>query len=134
MQFPIRVIPRIPAEKVVQIYHPYAFLKEKSELKGPSLLALFTADRRGSAMLVIWERYLLSQCPIGGSWDNLWLSGCCGVELFLLVVVSAVTGFSCSTFLRDEDLEKACFRVVTVSAVIEMVTTPWRAEIRFLQF
>lgn len=61
MQFPIRVIPRTPAEKMVQIYHPYAFLKEKSELKGPSLLALFTADCRGSVMLVIWERYLLSQ-------------------------------------------------------------------------
>lgn len=67
MQLPFRVIPRTPAEKIVQIYHPYAFLREKSELKGPSVLALSTTGpvsacvRRGSAMLVIRERYLLSQ-------------------------------------------------------------------------
>lgn len=44
-QFPIRVIPRTPAEKMVQIYHPYAFLREKSELEGPSVLALSATDQ-----------------------------------------------------------------------------------------
>lgn len=36
-QFPIRVIPRTLAEKMVQIYHPYAFLREKSELCSSSV-------------------------------------------------------------------------------------------------